>query len=90
VEFTAACGYNQTPDSVFAHGTICSIRTPAGRATIAGNRFIETTAEGRCERLLVGAELGRVLLERFAVRLDDAELAVLAQREPSPLVSVDR
>jgi N-hydroxyarylamine O-acetyltransferase len=90
VEFTAACAYNQTPDSVFMHGTICSIRTPAGRATIAGNRFIETTAEGRRERRLVGAELGRVLRERFAVRLDDAELAVLAQREPSPLVPVDR
>ncbi len=90
MEFAEACAFNQTPDSVFMHGTICSIRTAEGRATIAGSRLIETTADGRRERRLVGAELGRVLRERFAVRLNDAELAVLAQREPSPLVPVDR
>jgi N-hydroxyarylamine O-acetyltransferase len=90
VEFADACAFNQTPDSVFTRGTICSIRTTAGRATIAGTRLIETGPEARTERLLVGAELGRVLRERFAVELNDAELALVAQRDPSPLVRVDR
>ncbi len=86
MEFADACAFNQTPDSLFMHGTICSIRTAAGRATIAGTRLIETTADGRHERLLVGAELGTVLRERFAVQLTEADLAVLAQGQPSPLV----
>jgi N-hydroxyarylamine O-acetyltransferase len=89
VEFADACAFNQTPDSVFMHGTICSIRTTTGRATIAGTRLIETTADGRREQLLAGAELGRILRERFAVRLSDEDLAILVQREPSPLVRVD-
>ena len=30
VEFADACAFNQTPDSVFTRGTICSIRTTSG------------------------------------------------------------
>jgi N-hydroxyarylamine O-acetyltransferase len=86
-DFTDACAWTQTsPDSVFLRGTICTIRTAAGRATIAGTRLIETAGDERSDRALVGPEFGRVLRERFGVELSGAELARLARQDASPLV----
>jgi N-hydroxyarylamine O-acetyltransferase len=85
-DFAGGCAFQQTaPDSVFTQGTVCTLRTATGRATVAGMRLIETTAGERCERPLVGAELGRVLAERFAIALSGAEVDRLGRSRPSPI-----
>ena len=85
-DFAEGCVFQQTsPESVFTQGTICTIRTASGRATIAGTRLIETTATDRRERALAGDELGEVLSERFGISLSAPELARLARTRPSPI-----
>jgi N-hydroxyarylamine O-acetyltransferase len=43
-DFGEMCRYHQTsPDSHFTRGTVCSMATPDGRITLAGDRLIETT-----------------------------------------------
>jgi arylamine N-acetyltransferase len=89
-DFAEGCAYQQTsPESVFTQGTICTIRTATGRATIAGTRLIETTATDRRERALVGAELGEILSERFGIALSGPELQRLARTRPSPIGGAD-
>jgi N-hydroxyarylamine O-acetyltransferase len=78
-DFEAGCRYHQTsPDSPFTRASVCTIRTPEGRSTLAGTRLIETTAAGREERELDRAALGDVLATRFGISLDDAALDRLA------------
>jgi N-hydroxyarylamine O-acetyltransferase len=89
-DFVEGCAFQQTsPASVFTQGTICTIRTASGRATIAGTRLIETTATDRRERALAGDELGEVLSERFGISLSAAELERLAGTRPSPIGGAD-
>ena len=78
-EFEPGCRFHQTsPESPFTRASVCTIRTPEGRVTLAGSRLIETTAAGRSERDLDRAALGDVLAARFGIELDDASLDRLA------------
>lgn len=74
-DFEPGCRYHQTsPDSWFTRATVCTIRTPAGRTTLAGTRLVETTPAGRTERELDRAAFADVLAGRFGIALDDAAL----------------
>ena len=80
-DFEPGCRFHQTsPDSPFTRASVCTIRTPDGRVTLAGTRLIETTAAGRSELDLERAALGEVLATRFGIALDDAALEALNPR----------
>jgi N-hydroxyarylamine O-acetyltransferase len=77
-DFEPGCRHHQSsPDSPFTHASICTIRTPEGRATLAGSRLIETTHAGQHERELDRAGFTDVLATRFGIELGDAEIAQL-------------
>ena len=83
-----AVRYHQSsPDSPFTRGTVCTIRTPDGRVTLAGTRLVETGATGRQERELDRAGFAAVLAGRFGIRLDDAGIARLAALGASPVAA---
>jgi N-hydroxyarylamine O-acetyltransferase len=87
-DFERGCQYHQSsPDSPFTRGTVCTIRTPAGRATLAGRRLIETTADGQEERELDRAGFGAVLATRFDVRLEDADVDRLIALGAGPVAA---
>ena len=87
-EFEQGCRYHQSsPDSPFTRGTVCTIRTPDGRVTLAGTRLVETGATGRQERELDRAAFAAVLAGRFGIRLDDAAIARLAALGASPVAA---
>jgi N-hydroxyarylamine O-acetyltransferase len=87
-DFESGCRYHQSsPDSPFTRGTVCTIRTPDGRVTLAGTRLVETGASGREERELDRTALAAVLDGRFGIRLDDAEIARLAELGASPVAA---
>jgi N-hydroxyarylamine O-acetyltransferase len=74
-DFEPGCRFHQTsPASQFTRATVCTLRTPDGRVTLAGSRLIETTGASRSEHDLDRAELGDVLATRFGIALDDASL----------------
>jgi N-hydroxyarylamine O-acetyltransferase len=78
-DFEPGCRFHQTsPDSPFTRASVCTIRTPDGRVTLAGARLIETTRAGREERDVERSELGEVLAARFGIVLDEAALGRLA------------
>jgi N-hydroxyarylamine O-acetyltransferase len=78
-DFESGCRYHQSsPDSPFTRGTVCTIRTPDGRVTLAGTRLVETGAMGKEERELDRMAFAAVLAGRFGIRLDDAAIARLA------------
>ena len=87
-DFEQGCRYHQgSPDSPFTRGTVCTIRTPDGRVTLAGTRLVETGATGRQERELDRAGFAAALDGRFGIRLDDAGIARLAALGASPVAS---
>jgi N-hydroxyarylamine O-acetyltransferase len=91
MDFQDGCTFHQTsPDSGFTRGTVCSIRTAAGRVTLAGTLLIETTADERSEQELSSDAFGRALRERFGVALCDVDLARLAQLGPSSVAALGR
>lgn len=84
-DFTGGCSFHQTSaDSPFTGGTVCTIRTPLGRTTLAGIRLIETEGAGRRERDLGFEEFGEVLRDRFAIGLPPAETERLYGAAGSP------
>jgi N-hydroxyarylamine O-acetyltransferase len=75
-DFGGMCRYHQTSSqSHFTQRTVCSVATAIGRQTISGNRFIETQAGHRTERLIQNeAELRTLLAEHFGVTGIDRDL----------------
>jgi N-hydroxyarylamine O-acetyltransferase len=85
-DYAGGCAFHQSsPESPFTRGTVCTIRTPLGRTTLAGTRLIETEAEGRRERELGLAEFGDVLRERFAISLEPVDIERLYEVTASPV-----
>ena len=70
-DFVERCTYHQTsPDSHFTQSILCSLATPDGRITIAGDRLITTIAGEREEReIRDNAELLELLLTHFGIEL---------------------
>ena len=87
-DFAAGCRFHQSsPDSPFTRGTVCTIRTPDGRVTIAGTRLVEAGPAGKQERELDRAAFAAVLAGRFGIRLDDAAIARLVALGASPVAA---
>jgi N-hydroxyarylamine O-acetyltransferase len=69
-EYEPMCVHQQTsPDSHFTRRRICSRATPEGRVSLADDRLIVTTREGRTERQVAENERAAVLLREFGVAL---------------------
>jgi N-hydroxyarylamine O-acetyltransferase len=83
-DFIEMCQYHQdSPESHFTQGTVCSIATAAGRVTISGDRFIETQEGHRTERLIQNeTELRTLLAEHF--RVTDIDRDLLPKRNAAP------
>jgi N-hydroxyarylamine O-acetyltransferase len=80
-DFEPGCRYHQTsPDSPFTRRSVCTIRTPDGRLTVAGTRLIDTSTCGQVERELDRSAFADVLATRFGVRLGDAAIDQLMAR----------
>lgn len=87
-DYAGGCAFNQrSPESPFTRGTVCTIRTPLGRTTLAGTRLIETEGTGRRERELGLAEFGEVLQQGFAIGLEQAEVERLYGVAASPVAA---
>ncbi|MFI9011853.1 arylamine N-acetyltransferase [Actinosynnema sp. NPDC053489] len=70
-EFRATCWYQQTwPGSAFRRGTTCSLPTPTGRITIAGNELITTDGADRVVERLDDDELLDAYAKHFGIVLD--------------------
>ncbi|CCH29168.1 arylamine N-acetyltransferase [Actinosynnema sp. NPDC047251] len=70
-EFRATCWYQQTwPGSPFRRGARCSIATPGGRVTVAGNRLIVTEGDVRREEELDDDGVLAAYAEYFGIVLD--------------------
>ena len=70
-DFEARCQFQQTsPDSHFTRQRVCTLPTENGRITLSDLKLIETTRQGRGERMLQNEDEWRAaLLEYFGVRL---------------------
>jgi N-hydroxyarylamine O-acetyltransferase len=69
-EYAPMCVYQQTsPESHFTRRRICSRATPAGRVSLADERLIVTTREGRREEPVPEHARSSVLLREFGVVL---------------------
>ncbi|MGK2859590.1 MAG: arylamine N-acetyltransferase family protein [Thermoanaerobaculia bacterium] len=69
-DYAPMCVWQQTsPDSGFTRRRICSRATPEGRVSLANDRLIMTTREGRTERLVAEHERVAVLMREFGVAL---------------------
>jgi N-hydroxyarylamine O-acetyltransferase len=83
-DYAGGCTFHQSsPESPFTRGTVCTIRTPLGRTTLAGTRLIETEGTGRRERDVELGEFGRLLRERFAISLEPTEVECLYRAAPA-------
>ncbi|MEU4807499.1 arylamine N-acetyltransferase [Actinosynnema sp. NPDC023587] len=70
-EFRATCWYHQTwPGSPFRRGATCSLATPGGRVTVAGDRLIVTEGGERWERELDDDGIIAAHAEHFGIVLD--------------------
>ncbi|XVS66289.1 arylamine N-acetyltransferase family protein [Actinosynnema sp. CA-299493] len=70
-EFRATCWYQQTwPGSPFRRGATCSLPTATGRVTIAGNKLITTTGDGKVTEELDDDALLDAYAKHFGVVLD--------------------
>ncbi|MEV0675729.1 arylamine N-acetyltransferase [Actinosynnema sp. NPDC050436] len=70
-EFRATCWYQQTwPGSPFRRGARCSLPTPGGRVTVAGDRLIVTEGDERWERVLDDDGIIAAHAEHFGIVLD--------------------
>ena len=67
-DFAERCVYQQTSlESHFTRERVCTLATPDGRVTLAGNRLIVTTPAGRTETPLPDPEYAAALRDRFGV-----------------------
>ena len=70
-EFRATCWYQQTwPGSPFRRGSTCSLPTPTGRVTIAGDKLITTTGDDKVVEELADDALLAAYAEHFGIVLD--------------------
>jgi N-hydroxyarylamine O-acetyltransferase len=70
-EFRATCWYQQTwPRSPFRRGATCSLPTADGRITIAGNKLITTTGDGKVTEELDDDALLDAYAKHFGIVLD--------------------
>jgi len=69
-DYAPMCVYQQTsPESHFTQRRICSRATPEGRVSLADERLIATTREGRREEPVVESDRATVLMREFGVVL---------------------
>jgi len=69
-DYAPMCVYQQTsPDSHFTQRRICSRATTEGRVSLADERLIVTSGEGRREEPVEESNRGTVLLREFGVAL---------------------
>ncbi|WP_433040172.1 arylamine N-acetyltransferase family protein [Dactylosporangium sp. CS-033363] len=69
-DFGPTCWFHQTsPQSHFTRSLTCSRLTDDGRLTLAGDKLIHTTAEGREERVLSKPETLLVYRQSFGIAL---------------------
>jgi N-hydroxyarylamine O-acetyltransferase len=86
-DFEPGCRYHQSsPDSPFTRGTVCTIRTRDGRATLAGTHLVETGPRGREERELDRSAYAAALVTSFGISLGEAAIDRLLTRAASPVV----
>jgi N-hydroxyarylamine O-acetyltransferase len=86
-DFESGCRYHQSsPDSPFTGGTVCTMRIPDGRVTLAGTRLVETSAGGQEERDLDRSAFTAALATLFGVRLGEAAIDRLMSRAASPVL----
>lgn len=70
-EFRATCWYQQTwPGSPFRRGATCSLPTPTGRITIAGNKLITTVGDDKHTEELDDDALLTAYAKHFGIELD--------------------
>ncbi|MFA6957697.1 MAG: arylamine N-acetyltransferase [Thermoanaerobaculia bacterium] len=69
-DYAPMCVYQQTsPDSHFTQRRICSWATNSGRVSLADERLIVTTRDGRSETPVAEVDRGAVLLREFGIVL---------------------
>lgn len=68
-DFEEMCAYHQqSPDSVFTRGLICTLPTAEGRITLTGTKFIEQSAGRRVETSVTDEdERNSILREKFGI-----------------------
>jgi N-hydroxyarylamine O-acetyltransferase len=72
-DFVPTCWWQATsPDSHFTQDLTCSLPTPDGRVTLAGDRLIETVDGKRVERVLAGDEILDAYRAHFGIELNEA------------------
>jgi N-hydroxyarylamine O-acetyltransferase len=90
-EFIERCTYHQTsPDSHFTQAMLCSLATPEGRITIAGDRLITTIGSEREERKIRDeVELDELLQTHFGIDLSRHSDHSTRRSEPQPVIPSD-
>ncbi|MTD56637.1 arylamine N-acetyltransferase family protein [Amycolatopsis pithecellobii] len=72
-DFVPTCWWQATsPDSHFTKNLVCTLPTPTGRVTLAGDQLIETTEGKRSERPLSADELVETYRSLFGIELAEA------------------
>ncbi|WP_236797019.1 arylamine N-acetyltransferase [Amycolatopsis sp. GM8] len=75
-DFGPTCWWQATsPDSNFTKNLLCTLPTPAGRVTLAGDLLIETTDGKRVERKLASDEIVDAYRAYFGIELAEAPAA---------------
>ncbi|MDQ0378949.1 arylamine N-acetyltransferase family protein [Amycolatopsis thermophila] len=72
-DFVPTCWWQATsPDSHFTQNVVCTISTPSGRITLAGDKLIETVDGKRAERDLTAAEKVEAYRVHFGIHVNEA------------------
>jgi N-hydroxyarylamine O-acetyltransferase len=76
-EFAAMCTYHQTsPESIFVKQRLCTLPTPTGRITLAGNQLsIRDKGTEVTSTLATAAEMQQILQQYFNIKVSLAELS---------------
>lgn len=73
VDFVPTCWWQATsPDSQFTKNVMCTLPTPEGRVTLAGDRLIETVDGKRVERTLADDEIVEAYRVYFGIDVNEA------------------
>ncbi|GAA5151676.1 MULTISPECIES: arylamine N-acetyltransferase family protein [Amycolatopsis] len=72
-DFGPTCWWQATsPDSHFTRQLLCTLPTPGGRVTLAGDKLIEQVDGKRVERVLAGREIVDAYREYFGIDVNEA------------------
>lgn len=72
-DFAPTCWWQATsPDSHFTRNVLCTISTPSGRITLAGDTLIETVDGKRAERDVSAAEKVEAYRVHFGINVNEA------------------